>query len=57
VGLTRNFTPTLNLLGKLIVICTMYLGRIGPISLAIAFAYGREKENNIKYPSEEISVG
>jgi trk system potassium uptake protein TrkH len=57
VGLTRNLTPFLNLWGKLIIICTMYLGRIGPISLAIAFSYSKESSNNIKNPTEEISVG
>ena len=57
VGLTRNLTPFLNLWGKLIIICTMYLGRIGPISLAIAFSYSKETSNSIKNPTEEISVG
>ena len=57
VGLTRNLTPFLNLWGKLIIICTMYLGRIGPISLAIAFSYSNESSNNIENPTEEISVG
>ena len=57
VGLTRNLTPFLNTVGKMIIICTMYLGRIGPISLAIAFTYHKEIVNNIKNPTEEISVG
>lgn len=57
VGLTRNLTPFLNLWGKLIIVFTMYLGRIGPISLAIAFAYSKESSNSIKNPTEEISVG
>ena len=57
VGLTRNLTPFLNLWGKLIIVFTMYLGRIGPISLAIAFAYSKESSNGIKNPTEEISVG
>ncbi len=57
VGLTRNLTPFLNLWGKIIIICTMYLGRIGPISLAIAFSYGKGMSNNIKNPTEDISVG
>jgi hypothetical protein len=35
----------------------MYLGRIGPISLAIAFSYSKESLNSIKNPTEEISVG
>ena len=57
VGLTRNLTPGLNLLGKLIVICTMYLGRIGPISLVIALNTKHESRNIIKNPIEEVSVG
>lgn len=57
VGLTRNLTPSLNLWGKLIIIATMYLGRVGPISLVIAFSARKEKINAIKNPVEEISVG
>ncbi len=57
VGLTRNLTPSLDLWGKLIIICTMYLGRIGPISLAFAFSARKENRNIIKNPVEEISVG
>lgn len=57
VGLSRSLTPLLDIWGKLIIICTMYLGRIGPISLAIAFTYGKESTNSIKNPTEEISVG
>lgn len=57
VGLTRNLTPILNLWGKLIIIATMYLGRVGPISLAIAFKIKKESPNIIKNPTEDISVG
>ncbi len=57
VGLTRNLTSSLNTYGKIIIIATMYLGRVGPISLAFAFNFKREKKNIIKNPSEQISVG
>ena len=57
VGLTRGITPHLNLAGKLIVICTMYLGRVGPISLAIALNLKKTNHNIIKNPTEDISVG
>lgn len=57
VGLTRNLTPMLNIYGKIIIIITMYLGRVGPISLLIAFNTKKEKKNIVKYPIEEISVG
>ena len=57
VGLTRNLTSFLNVYGKIIIIATMYLGRVGPISLAIAFNFKKQKHNIIKNPVEEISVG
>lgn len=57
VGLTRNLTSGLNLWGKIIIIITMYLGRVGPISLMIALNTKREVKNIIKNPTEEISVG
>ncbi len=57
VGLTRNLTPSLNSMGKLIIIFTMYLGRVGPISLAIAFNRKKENQNIVRNPIEEISVG
>ncbi|MBO5269321.1 MAG: hypothetical protein J6B77_00960, partial [Clostridia bacterium] len=57
VGLSRNLTPFLNTAGKLIITCTMYLGRVGPISLAIAFGMKRGDPNLIQNPTESIHVG
>lgn len=57
VGLSRNLTATLTTAGKLIVVVTMYLGRVGPISLAVAFGVTREKQNIVNNPTEPVSVG
>lgn len=57
VGLTRNLTSSLSCCGKWIIIATMYLGRVGPVSLAVAFSFKREKKNIIKNPVEDIRVG
>ena len=57
VGLTRDLTPHLNSAGKAIIIGTMYLGRVGPISLALALNTSKKKMNIIKNPTEDISVG
>jgi len=57
VGLTRNLTASLNSIGKLIVIITMYLGRVGPITLAVAFKRSKDNQNIVRNPSEEIIVG
>ena len=57
VGLTRNLTSSLNLWGKIIMIITMYLGRVGPISLVIAFNMKKGRKNIIHNPTENIIVG
>lgn len=57
VGLSRNLTASLNTVGKLIIIVTMYFGRVGPISLAVALGSKSETQNVISEPTEEISIG
>lgn len=57
VGLSKNLTSALGFNGKLIIIATMYFGRVGPISLFIAFSKKKARENIIKNPIEEVSVG
>ncbi|MBQ2809564.1 MAG: potassium transporter KtrB [Clostridia bacterium] len=57
VGLSRNLTSTLNTFGKLIIIVTMYFGRVGPISLAVALGSKSESQNVISEPTEDISIG
>ena len=57
VGLTRGLTGSLNLAGQLIIILAMYLGRIGPISLAIFFAGKRHKNNKCRYLEGSFFVG
>ena len=57
VGLTRNLTASLNTLGKIIIIATMYFGRVGPISLAVALNLKKQNPNIIKNPVEDINVG
>ena len=57
VGLSRNLTASLNLWGKLVIIATMYFGRVGPISLAVALGSKSESQNVISDPEEEIIIG
>ena len=57
VGLSRNITAMLNLWGKLVIIVTMYLGRIGPITLAVMFASKQQGQNLISEPVEDVSIG
>jgi len=57
VGLTRNYTGGLNFFGKMIIILTMYFGRVGPISLAFAFSTDKRRENSVVNPQEDVIVG
>ncbi len=57
VGLTKNLTASLNSMGKWIIIVTMYLGRVGPISLFVAFNRRKQNQNLVRNPMEEISIG
>ena len=57
VGLSRNLTATLNAFGKFIIIVTMYFGRVGPISLAVALGSKNKSQNVISEPTEDISIG
>ena len=57
VGLSRNFTGNLNFFGKIIIFITMYFGRVGPISLAVALGSKSQSQNLISNPVEELSIG
>lgn len=57
VGLSMNFTSMLSFLGKIIIIFCMYIGRIGPISLLIAFRMRGKRKDRLQYAREDVSVG
>jgi trk system potassium uptake protein TrkH len=56
VGLSTGITPHLSFLGKITIILTMFIGRVGPLTLA--FAIGRERPTIFyRYPEEKVVVG
>ena len=57
VGLSRGLTPNLDNVGRLIIIASMYLGRIGPISMAVFFARANSAQNSIKHADGKFYVG
>lgn len=56
VGLSRGITPNLSNVGKIIIMSTMYIGRVGPLTMAFAFAQRRNKRN-YRYSEGNIMVG
>jgi trk system potassium uptake protein TrkH len=57
VGLSRGLTPSLHTAGRLVIIATMYLGRIGPISMALFLARPRPGKNSVTYGEGKFYVG
>jgi len=55
VGLSLGITGALTSVGKLTIVATMFLGRIGPLTLALALS-GRNNAA-IEYPETRIMVG
>ncbi|MDX1638075.1 MAG: potassium transporter TrkG [Balneolaceae bacterium] len=55
VGLSRGVTSALSDWGKLIVASSMFIGRVGSVTLAVAFAR-REKPRKYRYPEESVIV-
>jgi len=55
-GLSMGLTKDLSLLGKIIVCFTMFIGRLGPLTLAYALAT-RKQHSRIGYPEDNILIG
>ena len=56
VGLSLGITPGLGLVSHIILICLMFFGRVGGLTLIFATISGK-KSNGSKYPQEKITVG
>lgn len=56
VGLSTGITPLFNTPGKLLLIVLMLIGRLGPLTIAVALLEQRERVS-YRYPKEDIMVG
>ena len=56
VGLTTGVTPFLTTAGKMIIIATMLVGRLGPLTLLAALTFNL-KPARYDYPDEAVIVG
>jgi trk system potassium uptake protein TrkH len=55
-GLTTGITPYLSTAGQIIIILTMFLGRLGPLAFIALIAH-RQQSEDIEYPHEAIRLG
>jgi trk system potassium uptake protein TrkH len=56
VGLSMGITSSLSFSSKLIIILTMFFGRLGPLALAMSLIINRQPES-IQYPEDRVMVG
>ncbi len=58
VGLTTGVTPGLSNVSRILIMALMYLGRVGILSVSIAFATRRQGvDGKIKYPVTNVMIG
>ena len=55
-GLSLGITAELGTMSRILIICTMFLGRLGPMTFALALG-GTNKIEKIQFPKENILVG
>lgn len=55
VGLTMGLTTKLTIIGKLIIVMMMFIGKLGPLTLAVSIA--KSEQASIRYPHEDILTG
>jgi trk system potassium uptake protein TrkH len=54
-GLSTGITPQLSTAGRVILVATMFVGRLGPMTVALAIGRARRPER-FRLPSHEIAV-
>ncbi len=56
VGLSAGITPSLSFTGRLIIIITMFVGRLGPLTMALSLGQ-RQQITTFRYPQETVRTG
>jgi len=55
VGLSTGITPDLSPLSEFIIVLTMYIGRVGPLTIASLWSF--RAMSNVNYSEETITIG
>ncbi len=56
VGLSTGITPSLSVFGKLWIIASMFVGRVGPLTIALT-ALATAGRPKFEYPQERVMIG
>lgn len=57
LGLSTGITPHLSLAGKLFIMCSMIIGRIGSVTLILALRKAKKEVVEFSYPEERVMLG
>ena len=58
VGLSADLTPSLSRASQYVLMVIMYIGRIGPVTMAMIFAgKGKNEEQYRELPEKQIMIG
>lgn len=57
VGLSMGLTQDLTAIGRLLLVVTMFIGRVGPLTLALAAGRINPDRSRVRYPKEKILIG
>jgi len=57
VGVSTGVTKVLSTASRLVLVCMMFAGRVGLLTVAMSLVEGGAKETVLHYPSEEILIG
>lgn len=55
VGVSMDLTPSLNTIGRFVIMALMFIGRVGPITVLLSLM--TKKEKHVSYAPTDISVG
>ncbi|MFB4160166.1 TrkH family potassium uptake protein [Geomicrobium sp. JSM 1781026] len=55
-GLSMGFTDELSTVGKVVIMITMFVGRLGPLALAYALTY-QQTVSRASYPKDQVLIG
>lgn len=57
VGLSTGITPGLNVFSRLLLIVFMFFGRVGIMTIGLAFLYGDRAQDRFRYAEEKMLIG
>jgi trk system potassium uptake protein TrkH len=57
VGLSLGITPSLTVWGKFTLVAMMFIGRVGPLTIALAIGEKQHSTGNVDYPEGRVIIG